>query len=71
INDIWMEEKIASVESIALAKEEALTFLAKEREKIMRMSHEEALIELVKINKIESRMNVIRSLNGNNILGIR
>ncbi|CAO3460856.1 hypothetical protein [Azospirillum argentinense] len=66
-----MEEKIASVESIALAKEEALTFLAKEREKIMRMSHEEALIELVKINKIESRMNVIRSLNGNNILGIR
>lgn len=61
----------AAVESIAAAKEEALTFLAHEREKIMRMSHEEALIELVRVHKIDSRMSVIRALSDNNILGIK
>ena len=36
IADIWREEKIASVESIAIAREEALSYLAKERERIMK-----------------------------------
>ncbi len=69
--DLWQDEKMAAVESIAAAKEEALEFLAREREKIMRMSHEQALIELVRVHKIESRMTVIRSLSDNNILGIK
>ncbi len=68
---LWRDEKQAAVESIAAAKEEALFFLASEREKIMRMSHEEALIELVRVHKIDSKMNVIRSLADNNILGIK
>lgn len=40
---LWEIEKRVATESIAVAKDEALTFLAKEREKIMRMSHSEAL----------------------------
>ncbi|KAF5308684.1 hypothetical protein FQR65_LT18008 [Abscondita terminalis] len=48
IEKLWQQEKQASLESIEIAKEEDLTFLAKQREKIMRMSHEEALDELVK-----------------------
>lgn len=55
IECLWKEEKQAAVESIVVAKEEALTFLAQEREKIMRMSYEEALQELVKFHRIDKR----------------
>ena len=70
IADLWKDEKQAAIESIAIAKNEALTFLAKEQEKIMRMSHEEALLELVKVHKIESRIKIIKSVSDNNILAI-
>ena len=69
--DLWKAEKQAAVESIAIAKNEALTFLAKEREKIMRMSHEEALLELVRVRKLESKIAIIGSVSDNNILAIR
>lgn len=71
IEDLWKLEKQAAVESIAAAKHEALTFLANEREKIMRMSHEEALKELLQAHKIESRIRVINSVSDNDLLGIR
>jgi hypothetical protein len=71
IADLWQFEKQAAVESILIAKDEALTFLAKEREKIMRMSHEEALAELIKVHKIESKIKIINSVSNNGILGIR
>ena len=71
IEDLWTTEKQAAVESIAIAKEEALAFFAHEREKIMRMSHEEALLELVRVRKIESRIKIIRSVTDNGILSIR
>ena len=70
IDDLWKKEKQVAVESIAVAKNEALTFLAKEREKIMRMSHEEALLELVRVHKIESRIKTIKSVTNNDILAI-
>jgi len=71
IETLWIAEKQAAIESIAVAKEEALIFLANERERIMRMSHEEALLELVKVHKIESKIDVIRSVTDNDILAIR
>ena len=71
VEDLWKAEKQAAVESIAAAKEEALAFLSNEREKIMRMSHEEALLELVRVHKIESRIKTIRSVTDNGILAIR
>ena len=52
-------------------KEEALAFLAREREKIMRMTHEEALLELVRVHKLESRITMIKSVRDNGILEIR
>ena len=45
---IWKEEKIASIESRQVAREEALNFLAAERERIMRLSREEAIREVIK-----------------------
>ena len=71
LEELWKVEKQAAIESIAVAKEEALIFLANEREKIMRMNHEEALLELVRIHKIESRIKVIRSVSNSGILEIR
>jgi hypothetical protein len=71
IEELWQAEKQAAVESIATAKEEALTFLAMEREKIMRLSHKEALQELTRVHKIENKIAVIRSVSDNGILEIR
>lgn len=71
VEDLWKTEKQAAVESIAAAKEDALAFLANEREKIMRMGHEEALLELVRAHKIERRIKTIRSVTDNGILAIR
>ena len=62
IEPLWSIEKEVVTESIAISKEEALTFLAQEREKIMRMSHNEALRELIKLHKIESRMKTINAV---------
>jgi DNA modification methylase len=64
---LWEIEKGVATESIAVAKEEALTFLAKEREKIMRMTHKEALKELIKVHKIESKIKTINAIADNGL----
>ncbi|MGB7649601.1 MAG: HindIII family type II restriction endonuclease [Gallionella sp.] len=71
IESLWKIEKLAAVESIAAAKEEALVFLAEEREKIMRMSHKEALTELIKVHKLDSRIKIIKSVSDNRILEMK
>ena len=71
IQPLWDIEKGVATESIAVAKEEALTFLAKEREKIMRMSHKEALIELIKVHKIESRIKTINAISDNGLFTLK
>lgn len=71
ISELWKIEKQAAIESISVAKQEALKFLAMEREKIMRMSHEEAIKELINVHKIESRIKVINQVSDNGLLGIK
>jgi len=71
IDPIWILEKGVATESISIAKDEALTFLAKEREKIMRMNHEEALKELIRVHKIDSRIRVINSITDNKLFTLR
>lgn len=68
---MWSIEKEVVTESIAISKEEALTFLAQEREKIMRMSHNEALRELIKLHKIESRMKTINAVSDKGLFTIQ
>jgi type II restriction enzyme len=70
IEPLWNIEKAAATESIAIAKEEALTFLAQEREKIMRMTHQEALKELMKIHKIDSKITTIQAISDNGLFSI-
>lgn len=70
IEDLWGIEKRASSESIGIAKEEALMFLAQEREKIMRMSHQEALKELIRAHKIESKIKTIKAISDNGLFTV-
>ena len=71
IEPIWDIEKKVATESISIAKEEALTFLAQEREKIMRMTHKEALKELIKIHKIESKIKTINAISDNGLFALK
>jgi len=68
IDALWKTEKIASTESIAIAKDFALQYLATERERIVRMSHEDAIKELLVMNKIESRIKTIQGVEDTGLL---
>jgi type II restriction enzyme len=70
IRPLWQGEKLATLECMAAAKEEALTMLAREREQIMRMSREEAIKFLVQDRNIDGREKVIRALADNGIMSI-
>ena len=71
IFELWQDEKLAATESIEIAKIEALKYLSFEREKIMRMSHEEALKELVKASKIDSKIEIINSITDNGLFDVK
>ncbi|MDP2423412.1 MAG: HindIII family type II restriction endonuclease, partial [Bacteroidales bacterium] len=71
IENLWNIEKEASIYSINIAKEEALTFLAQEREKIMRMSHQEALKELIKVHKIDNKIRIINAISDNGLFTVK
>lgn len=70
IGDIWREEKIAAIESIGVARVEALTVLARERERIMKLSRNEAIHEVMKWRRIESRVRIVESVSDNGLLEI-
>jgi len=70
VQQLWTEEKRAAIEAIQVVKEEALTYLAREREKFMRMSHREAIEELIRVHRIDSRMQTIREISDNLIFDI-
>ena len=70
VGDLWAIEKLATIESIVAAKEEALIFLAREREEIMRMSREEAIRFLISDRNIDGRTKVVNAVGDNGILTI-
>jgi hypothetical protein len=59
MHDLWRAEKEASVEALAASKEEALEFLASERERIMRLSRDAAIKQLLEGSKLASRQSQI------------
>lgn len=70
MRDLWRIEKIASEESIEAAKEEGLRYFAQEREKIMRMSHDEAIQEIVRLRRIDNNVKTISSVKNNNLFEV-
>ncbi len=71
IGGIWQEEKIASAESIIISKKEALKFLSLERDRILRLSKEEAVKEVLKYSKIDNKIKAIESVADNGILDFK
>lgn len=71
IEKLWYEEKVATSEAIQFAKEESLTFLAKEREIIYKMSHQDAVRELLKARKIDSRIETVNKVDDNGLFEVR
>lgn len=67
---LWQRERLATLDCLAAAKEEALAAIANEREQIMRMSHEEAIKSLIQNRKMDGRERFIRTRSDNNILAI-
>lgn len=70
IADIWREEKIASFESIQVAQNEALSYLARERERIMGLSRNEAIREVLAWRKLDNRVGAVRSVKDNGLMEI-
>jgi type II restriction enzyme len=64
------QERAVTLESIAAAKEEALTAFAREREQVMRMSREEAIRYLIQDRNIDGRERVVNSVADNGILAM-
>lgn len=71
VSPLWRIEKVAMVEGLEIAKEEALAFLARERERIMKMTRQQAIAFLITDRNIEGRERVIRSVSDNGILSMK
>ncbi|KOR31689.1 restriction endonuclease, partial [Achromatium sp. WMS3] len=67
---IWKEEKQASVESIQISRDEALGFLASERERIMRFTKEQAIKEVLKASNLDNKIWAIHSVVDNDLIGL-
>jgi len=70
IRELWLEEKIASLESIDILKEEALHYLDSIRNNILQLSREEAIQELLRISKIDNKKSAVQSVSDNGILSM-
>ena len=70
LHDIWKEEKQAALESIHISKGEALRFFSTERERIMRLSKKEAIQEVLRASKLESKCRAVRSVVNNGLLSL-
>ena len=70
VPELWKTEKIATVESIRISKELALSHYASQRAAIMRLSHVEAVKRLIEMHKIEGRIETIRAVSDNLLMEI-
>ncbi len=53
-----------------MAREAALRFLASERERIMRLSRDEAIQEIIRLRKLARKIQSVRSVVDNGLLEI-
>lgn len=69
-SELWREEKIALLESVEIAKKEALRFLVEERKRIMNLSRQEAIQEVLAGRNLEARVQAVESVTENGLLDI-
>jgi len=69
-SDLWITEKTASIESLDVVKSEALRQLSLERDRLLGLSHQQALAELIRLSGIDSRIEQIRRVQHGPLLGV-
>lgn len=67
--DIWTAEKTASLTALTLAKDEALTYLRLERNRLLGLTHQQALDELILAIGLDSRIAQVERIAHGNLLG--
>lgn len=67
--DLWTAEKTASLAALSIAKVEALTFLRAERNRLLSLSHKQALEELIRATGLDSRIAQVERIEHGNLLG--
>jgi hypothetical protein len=70
LKNLWRDEKLAFVEALANAKEEALACLSAERSRILKMTHREAIQALVQFRKLDAREKLVRAFADNGLMEI-
>ncbi|EBT7518708.1 HindIII family type II restriction endonuclease, partial [Salmonella enterica] len=68
---LWADEKLATTEGIAVSKKMAIEFLSSERTRMLMMTKDEAVNALIKMHKIDSRIDQINKVTDNNILSLK
>ena len=66
---LWTEEKTASLEGLGVVKEESLSYLRMERDRLLGLSHREALDELIRLAGIDSRIAQVERVKLGTLLG--
>jgi type II restriction enzyme len=70
INEFWINEKKANLDAISIAKEECLTYFSAERERILSLSKEQAITELIKQGRFETKIQTVETFVDSDILSI-
>lgn len=66
--DLWRTEKRESAHALEIAKQESIAHLVSERDKVLALSHQEALAELVRVKRFDMRMDYIRRVRHGTLL---
>lgn len=69
-SDLWATEKLASAESLEVVKRESLQYLIAERDRLLGLSHQQALAELIRLTGVDSRMEQVRRIQHGPLLGV-
>jgi len=67
---IWSDEKRVAMDAMNYSKEEGLLYLANERKKLMGLSREQAISELLRVHNIDGRMTMIARVGDNGLLNL-
>lgn len=66
--DLWRTEKRKSMRALEVVRREAIAHVVSERDKVLAMSHQEALAELVRVKRIDARIDRIRGVRHGTLL---
>ena len=69
--DLWRTEKRESLRALEVVKQEAIADVVSERDKVLSMSHQDALAELVRVKRFDVRVDRIRGVRHGTLLDHR